>query len=96
MKILATKNGVVGRFGRPTNAKKPRAFPPDCGQKARLSRVYDAAAKHHRCVVGLLTSPLAPLNESEHTKVYVRVELAKLEVEDARKALVRHVTEHGC
>jgi hypothetical protein len=96
MKILAAKNGIVGRFGRRTSAKKSRAFSPDCGQKARLNRVYEAAANHHRCVVGLLTSPLAPLNESEQTKVYVRVELAKLEVGDARKALARHVTEHGC
>jgi hypothetical protein len=96
MRTLTTKSRVVGRLGRPTNARKLRGFSPDCGQKTHLSHVYEVAANRHRSVADLLTSPLAPLNESEHTKVYVRVELAKLEVEDARKALARHVTEHGC
>jgi hypothetical protein len=90
------KNGIVGRFGRRTSAKKSRAFSPDCGQKARLNRVYEAAANRHRSVADLLTSPLAPQGESENRKMFVRVELARLEMLDARKMLARHLTEHGC
>jgi hypothetical protein len=93
MRILPVKNAIAGQLLRRTNTN---GFSPDCGQKAHLTNVYEAAANHHRCVAGLLSPPLAPLNESEHTKMYVRAELARLELEDARNALARHVTEHGC
>jgi hypothetical protein len=33
MRILAAKNDVVSRLGRPTSAKKLRRFAPDCSQK---------------------------------------------------------------
>jgi len=96
MKILAAKNAIAGQLLRRTNANGLGGCSPDCGQKAHLTSVYEAAANHHRRVTGLLSQPLASLNESEHTKMYVRAELAKMELEDARKALTRHVTEHGC
>jgi len=96
MKILAAKNAIAGQLLRRTNANGSNGVSPRCGQKAHLTRVYKAAANHHRRVKDLLSPPLAPLNESEHTKMYVRAELAKMELEDARKALTRHVTEHGC
>ena len=96
MTILAAKKAIAGQLLRRTNGNGLNRFSPDCGQKAHLNSVCETAANHHRCVAGLLTSPLAPLNESEHTKMYVRAELAKMELEDARKALTRHVTEHGC
>ena len=96
MKILTAKNAIVGQLLQRTKANGSNGFSPHCGQKAHLTSVYEAAANHHRRVAGLLSQPLASLNESEHTKMYVRSELARLELEDARKALARHVTEHGC
>ena len=96
MTILAAKKAIAGQLLRRTNGNGLNRFSPDCGQKAHLTSVYEAAANHHRRVAGLLSQPLASLNESEHTKMYVRSELARLELEDARKALARHVTEHGC
>jgi hypothetical protein len=94
--ILAAKSAVTGRLRRRTSANGFERFSPDCGQKAHLTRVYDAATNRHRRVADLLTSPLTPLSKSENRKMFVRVELARLEVSDARKALTRHVTEHGC
>lgn len=96
MRIQPTQNAIAGQLLHRTNANGLNGFPPDCGQKAHLISVYEAAANHHRRVAGLLSPPLTPLNEWEDTKMYVRVELARLELEDARKALARHVTEHGC
>jgi hypothetical protein len=95
MKILAAKS-IAGRLRRRTSANGFGRFLRDCGQKAHLTCVYEAASNRHRGVADLLTSPLAPLSESENRKMFVRVELARLEVSDARKALARHVTEHGC
>ena len=96
MRILAAKNAIAGQLLRRTKANGLNGFSPDCGRKAHLTRVCDTAANRHRRVTDLLTSPLAPLSESENRKMFVRVELARLEVSDARKALARHVTEHGC
>jgi len=96
MRIQPAQNAIARQWLHRTNANGLDGFSPDCGQKAHLTSVYEAAANHHRRVAGILSQPLAPLNESEHTKMYVRSELARLEFEDARKALVRHVTEHGC
>ena len=96
MKILAAKNAIAGQLLRRTNANGSNGVSPRCGQKAHLTRVYDAATNRHRRVADLLTSPLTPLSKSENRKMFVRVELARLEVSDARKALTRHVTEHGC
>jgi len=96
MRIQPAQNAIARQWLLRTNANRLDGFSPDCGQKAHLTSVYEAAANHHRRVAGILSQPLAPLNESEHTKMYVRSELARLELEDARKALARHVTEHGC
>ena len=94
--ILAAKSAVAGRLRRWTSANGFERFWRDCGQKAHLTRAYEAAANHHRRVADLLTSPLAPLGESENRKMFVRVELARLEMLDARKMLAGHLTEHGC
>jgi hypothetical protein len=94
--ILAAKSAIGERLRRRTSANGLERFLPNCGQKAHLTRVYEAAANRHRRVASLLTPPLPPLSASEHTKMFVRVELARFELEDARKALARHVTEHGC
>ena len=94
--ILAAKSAVAGRLRRWTSANGFERFWRDCGQKAHLTRAYEAVANHHRRVADLLTSPLAPLGESENRKMFVRVELARLEMLDARKMLAGHLTEHGC
>ena len=93
---LAAKKAIAGRKRRRTDANGFERFSPNCKQKAHLTRVYEAAANRHRCVADLMTPPLAPTSESEHAKTFIRVELARLEVSDARKALAGHVTEHGC
>jgi hypothetical protein len=96
MKMLAAKSSIAEPLPRLPGANRFERFSPDCGLKARLTQVYEAAANRHRCVAELLTSPLAPPSESENTKMFVRVELARLEMVDTRKALARHVREHGC
>lgn len=68
---------------------------PACEQKAHLTCVYKDALAYHRRIIELLNSASAFLTEEQLGKARVRVELARMAAADARKALDRHIAEHG-
>ena len=64
-----------------------------CPEKANLVRLHTALA---RAYSGAVIEHNRRLNHRRDTSTWLRVEVARRECEEARKALDDHVKEHGC
>jgi hypothetical protein len=67
-----------------------------CNEKARLMRQYNVAASDYSRAVQLLQRRAGVMKKADYDELRGFAEKARKTAEEARAALDRHTTEHGC
>ena len=67
-----------------------------CEANSRLRRLYALAESNHKGAIETQTWRVETLKDPNPEALHAFVETARRQMEEAREALERHTSEHGC
>ncbi len=70
--------------------------PAACEHKLRLLQLYSIALADHERAIQVLSSFMGVLSSLEYKRIRAYVEESDKTLEEARKAVDKHVAEHDC
>ena len=79
-----------------TTGAEPQQERAACAEKANLLNEYDTAAAEFSRTVTVLNRRMGVMTHDEYIRILQFSEQARIRSEQARLALERHVSEHGC
>jgi hypothetical protein len=74
----------------------PTGAVPACEEKSRLLRAYSFASADYGRALEVLNRRTGVLREEEYKTIRTFAEKTRQLVEQARTALEKHISEHGC